>query len=76
MAIAPNRTAGYIKHYDERGFGFVHGNDGAELLFYVSRWPPGAAKPAEGMRIAYVPGINPRNNRPWAEQITIQARSE
>jgi cold shock CspA family protein len=76
MTIAPNRTAGYIKHYDDRGFGFVHGSDGAELFVHLSQWPQGAPKPKVGMRIAYVPGTNPRNNRPWAEQITIQARSE
>ncbi|MDR1118813.1 MAG: cold shock domain-containing protein [Bifidobacteriaceae bacterium] len=45
---------GKIRFFDEgRGFGFITGEDGADVFLHVSALPPGAEAPRPGAKVEY-----------------------
>nr|WP_225752400.1 cold shock domain-containing protein [Pseudoclavibacter sp. Marseille-Q3772] len=45
---------GKVKFYDaEKGFGFIHGDDGQEVFLHATALPPEAPAPRAGTRVEY-----------------------
>jgi CspA family cold shock protein len=61
---------GKIKRYfDDRGFGFLLGDDGEELFFHVRGHLPPNTVPNVGARVRYDVRMSSRNNKPEAFDI-------
>ena len=62
---------GTIKKWiDSRGFGFIKADDGSEYFCHITALTSGF-KPQEGLRVRFVIGLDPKNNRECAQQVRV-----
>lgn len=63
--------SGRIKFFDaEKGFGFIHSDDGTEVFLHASALPEGAASPKPGTRIDF--SVADGRRGPQALAVTLQ----
>jgi CspA family cold shock protein len=64
---------GSVKTWNSaRGFGFVRGDDGAELFCHISRVLSDVASLSPGDRVQYTVGPNPKSGKPECKQVTVK----
>jgi len=65
------RKSGRLAQWDdERGFGFIAGDDGQRSFVHISQIKRSAIRPQPGDRVTYVPGTG-RDGRPAANAVVV-----
>lgn len=65
---------GTIKHYSERGFGFVVSEDGQDRFFHISEFVADD-EPTKGERVSFIEEVG-RDGRPRARQVMRRLNKE
>jgi CspA family cold shock protein len=62
------------RYFNDRGFGFIAGDDGNEVFFHIRYFTPAGKAPNVGARVRYNVRANNRDGRP--EAIDIEETGE